>query len=185
MAFGRPVRTYCPEYGLVRTLLVVVALGLGAAVTAPAVAGAVGIDLVEGLLYGVAAAAALAAIGRETLRQRRRNPHEFVAGDVLAQFYEQQRPEPREHAVHLAVTAVGAAGTWLGAGPALGRVDGALLLLERQAAGEPLPPVDPVNVGWAIVTAVGLVVFVVGVDRLLVGGYRELRYVVASRRTDG
>lgn len=175
------VRTFCPEYGLVRTPVVVGVLAAATAVAAPAVAGAVGVALVESVLYGVAAAAGLAALAYEWLRQRRDNPHEFVARDVVAQFYEQQRPGPREHLLHLAVAVVGLAAVWRGAAPAVGRWEGALLLLERLAAGEPLPPVDPVNVAWAVVTAVGLALLAVGLDRLLVGGYRELRYHLASR----
>lgn len=181
MATGGGVRTYNPEYGSVRTLLLVGVLAVAGAVAAPAVAGAVGVPTVEVVVYGAVALVGVAAAGYEVRRQGDRNPHEFVATDVLVQFYDQHRPSPAGHLVHFVVAAVGATAVWLGHGPALARTEGALLVLERLGAGEPLPPIDPVNVGWGLVAAAGVLLFAVGVDRLLVGTYRELRYRLAAR----
>jgi hypothetical protein len=176
MAERRTVRTYSPEYGTLRTLLLVGAIATVAAGAAPTVAAAVGFASLEYALYGVAAVLAIAALLYEGRRQRANNPHEFVARNVLAQFYEQQRPSPRGHLLHLLAAVAGVAAVVLGAGPALSRQEGALLIVERLAAGEPLPAIDPVNAAWGVVFAVGVVVAAVGVDRLLVGGYREFQY---------
>lgn len=176
----RPViRTYCPEYASVRTL-VLVAVVLAAAVgAAPSLAAAVGSVTVAYVLYAVVAGVAVAALVHEGRRQRRRNPHEFVAREVVASFYEQQRPSPLEHLLHATVVAAGLAAVSLGAEPALSRQDGALLVVERLAAEEPLPAIDPANVAWGFVLVVGVVLLAEGLDRLLVGGYRELRYRLA------
>lgn len=95
---------------------------------------------------------------------------------MLARFYEQQRPDPTEHLLHLAFAVVGAGAAYLGAEPALSRSEGALLIVERLSAGQPLPAIDPANVAWAVVLLVGVFFAAVGIDRLLIGGYRELRY---------
>lgn len=178
----RPVvRTYCPEYASIRTLVLVGVVLAAAVGAAPPLAAAVGLATVESVLYALAAAVGVAALAREGRRQRRRNPHEFVAREVLASFYDQHRPSPLEHVLHAAVVAAGLAAVWLGAEPALSRRDGALLVLERLAAGEPLPAIDPANVAWGFVLVAGVVLLAEGLDRLLVGGYRELRYRSVSR----
>ena len=181
MAQRRGVRTYDPEHGTVRTLLLVGAVAAVAATAAPAVATAVGFPPAEFALYGVAAVVFVAALLYEGRRQLEPNPHEFAARDVVARYYEQRRPSPRAHLVHLVVAVVGVAAVWRGAGPALSRQEGALLILERVAAEEPLPAIDPVNVAWGLVLVVGVVLLAVGVDRLLVGVYRELKYRFANR----
>jgi hypothetical protein len=177
----RRVRTFSPEYGTLRTLLLVGTLATAAAVLAPDVAAAVGLPPLEYALYGVAAVLAVAALLYEGARQRETNPREFVARDVLARFYEQQRPSPAEHLLHLLASAAGVAAAWFGAGPALSRREGALLVLERATAGEPVPSVDPTNAAWGAVVLAGVVLAAVGLDRLLVGLYRELRYRRARR----
>lgn len=181
MAQRRGVRTYDPEHGTVRSLLLVGAVAAVAATAAPAIATAVGFPPAELALYGVAAVGVVAALLYEGRRQLEPNPHEFAARDVVARYYEQRRPTPRAHLVHLVVAVLGVAAVWRGAGPALSRQEGALLILERVAAEEPLPAIDPVNVAWGLVVVVGVVLVAIGVDRLLVGVYRELRYRFASR----
>lgn len=181
MAQRRGVRTYDPEHGTVRTLLLVGALAAVTAAAAEAVAAAIGFAPAESALYGVAAVVFLAALLYEGRRQLEPNPHEFAARDVAARYYEQRRPTPRAHLVHLVVAVLGVAAVWCGFGPALSRQEGALLILERVAAEEPLPPIDPVNVAWGVVVVVGVVLVAVGVDRLLVGAYRELKYRIVSR----
>lgn len=170
------VTTYCPEYGGIRTLLLVGLFVAATAVAAPAVAGAAGTRLATFPLYIGAGLVALVALVREARRQTRSNPYEFSARTVLARFYEQQRPDPSEHLLHLAFAVVGAGAAYLGADPALSRRDGALLVVERLSAGEPLPAIDPANVAWGVVLLVGVVFATVGIDRLLIGGYREVRY---------
>lgn len=181
MARGREVRTYDPEYGTIRTVLLVGAVAAAAATAAPAVATAVGVPSVEFALYGVASVVVIATVLYEGRRQFETNPHGFAARDVVARYYEQQRPSPRRHLLHLGATAVGFAAVLRGAGPALSRQDGALLIVERVAAGEPLPAIDPINVAWGVVLVAGVVLAAAGLDRLLVGAYRELRYRLASR----
>ena len=181
MAQRRGVRTYDPEHGSVRSLLLVGAVAAVAATAAPAIATAVGFPPAEFALYGVAAVGVVAALLYEGRRQLEPNPHEFAARDVVARYYEQRRPSPRAHLAHLVVAVVGVAAVWRGAGPALSRQEGALLILERVAAEEPLPAIDPVNVAWGVVVVVGVVLVAIGVDRLLVGVYRELKYRFASR----
>lgn len=181
MTWGDGVRTYDPEYGTLRTLLLVGALAAVAGTAAPAVATAVGFPPVEFALYGVAAVVVVATLLSEGRRQLETNPHEFAARDVVARYYEQQRPSSREHLVHLVVAVAGLAAVYRGAGPALSRQEGALLILERVAAEEPLPPIDPVNVAWGLVFVAGVVLAAAGVDRLLVGLYRELQYRRANR----
>lgn len=175
------VKTYCPEYGGVRTLLLVGIFVAATVVAAPAVSGAAGTRLATLPLYVLAGAVVLAALVREARRQTRSNPYEFSARTVLAAFYEQQRPEPADHLLHLAFAAIGTAAAWVGAEPALSRQEGALLIVERLSAGEPLPPIDPANVAWGVVLLVGVFFATVGIDRLLMGGYRELRYRLAKR----
>lgn len=178
----RPViRTFCPEYASIRTLVLVGILLAAAVGAAEAVAGAAGVAAVEYSVYAVVAAVGVAAVVREWRRQRRRNPHEFVAREVVASFYDQHRPAPEAHLLHAVAVATGLAAVWLGAGPALSRREGALLILERLAAEEPLPSVDPVNVAWGVVLVVGVVLLAHGLDRLLVGAYRELRYRAVTR----
>ena len=172
----RRVRTYSPEYGTVRTLLLVGAAAAATAAAASDVAAAVGRPAVEYALYGVAAVVAIAAVVYEGARQSEHNPREFVARDVVARFYEQQRPDPREHLLYLLVSAAGVAAAWRGLGAARSHLDGALLVVERAAAGGPLPPVDPANAAWGAVAVAGVVLAAVGLDRLLVGLYRELRF---------
>ena len=181
MADRRAVRTYNPEYGTVRTLLLVGAFAAATATAAPAVATAVGLPSVESALYGLAAVFLVAAAVYEGQRQLASNPHEFAARDVLARFYDMQRPDARQHLFHLAAAAAGVAAVWRGAGPALSRREGALLLVERVAAGEPLPAIDPVNAAWGLVLLAGVVLAAVGVDRSLVGLCRELRFRLANR----
>lgn len=181
MPRGREVRTYDPEYGTVRTVLLVGAFAAAVATAAPAVATAVGVPSVEFALYGVASVVVIATVLYEGRRQLESNPHSFAARDVVARYYEQQRPTPRRHLLHLVVTALGLAAVRRGGGPALSRQEGALLVVERVAAGEPLPAIDPVNVAWGLVLVAGVLLAATGVDRLLVGAYRELRYRVADR----
>lgn len=181
MARTGDVRTYDPVYGTVRTVLLVGALAAAAAASAPAVATAVGVPSVELALYGVASVVVIATVLYEGQRQLESNPHEFAARDVVARYYEQQRPSPRAHLLHLVVSIVGLAAVVRGAGPALSRQEGALLIVERVAAGEPLPAIDPVNAAWGVVLVAGVVLAAAGVDRLLVGGYRELQYRRANR----
>ena len=181
MARAREIRTYDPEYGTVRTVLLVGALAAAAATAAPAVATAVAFPPVEFALYGVASVVVIATVLYEGRRQLETNPHEFAARDVVARYYEQQRPTPRRHLRHVVASAVGFAAVLRGAGPALSRQEGALLIVERVAAGEPLPAIDPVNVAWGLVLVAGVVLAAVGVDHLLVGVYRELRYRLANR----
>lgn len=181
MTRGRGVRTYDPAYGTIRTLLLVGALAAVTATASPAVATAIGFPPVEAALYGVAAVVVIATLLYEGRRQLEGNPHEFAARDVVARYYEQQRPSQRAHLVRLAVAVLGVAAVVRGAGPALSRQEGALLILERVAAEEPLPAIDPVNVAWGLVLVAGVVLAAEGVDRLLVGGYRELQYRRANR----
>lgn len=181
MTWGRGLRTYDPEYGTLRTLLLVGTLAAVVATAAPAVATAVGFPPVEFALYAVAAVVVIATLLYEGRRQLETNPNEFAARDVVARYYDQQRPSPREHLVHLVVTTAGLAAVLLGAGPALSRQEGALLVVERVAAEEPLPAVDPLNVAWGLVLVAGVVVAAAGVDRLLVGAYRELQFRRANR----
>lgn len=171
-------RTISPEYGIVRTPVLAATVVAVVAAAAPVVVDATD-DADAGLaLY---AAVVLAALGYELRRQLRRNPHRFVATSVLAQFYDQERPTSREHLVHVAATVAGVATVWHGAPPALDRRSGALLVLERWLADASLPSIDPVNAAWGIVLVVGVVLLAVGVDRLVVGAYRELRYRLAAR----
>lgn len=179
MAERTEIRTFCPEYASIRTLVLVAVVAAVAILAGPALGARVGNPAVAYALYGIAAAVAVAALVHEARRQRRRNPHEFVAREVVASFYDQQRPTPLEHLLHVTVVLAGLAAVALGAEPALSRQEGALLLVERLAAGEPLPAVDPVNVAWGFVLAAGVVLLAEGLDRLLVGGYRELRYRLA------
>lgn len=176
MAQAGGARTYDPEYGTIRTLLLVGALAAATAVAAPAVATAIRFPSVEYALYGVATVVVVATLLYEGRRQLQTNPHEFAARDVVARYYDQQRPSGREHLVHLVVALLGVAAVARGAGPALSRQEGALLILERVAAEEPLPAIDPVNVAWGVVVVAGVVLAAVGVDRFLVGVYRELQY---------
>lgn len=181
MTDRRAIRTYDPEYGTVRTLLLVGAFAAATAAAAPAVATAIGFAPVESALYGVAAVFVIAAAIYEGRRQLASNPHEFVARDVMARYYDQQRPSPRQHLLNLVIAAAGVAAAYRGAGPALSRQEGALLIVERVAAGEPLPAIDPVNAAWGVVMVAGVVVGAWGLDRFLVGTYRELRYRLANR----
>lgn len=175
------VRTYCPEYGSIRTLLLVAVLAATTVVAAPAIETATGSVLVVYALYLVVSAVAVAALVTECQRQSATNPHEFSARQVMATFYEQQRPDPGVHLLHFVFAAAGTAAIALGFEPALSRQEGALLVVERVAAEEPLPPIDPTNVAWGIVLIVGVIFAAVGIDRLLVGAYRELRYQHSRR----
>lgn len=156
---------------MLATALAVAVGGVGSTVAA-----ATGRRAAAFVLFGLAAGLVLATAAREWRRQRRANPHAFVARQVLASFYEQQRPSPVAHLLAVLAVVAGLLAVRNGAGPALSRREGALLVVERLAAGEPLPAIDPANVAWGVVLLVGVVLLSEGLDRLLVGGYRELRY---------
>lgn len=173
------VGTYCPEYGMIRTLLLVGVVAAGTVLAAPAIETAAGGLLTVYALYVGVSVVAVVALRRELRRQSATNPHEFSARQVLTAFYEQQRPAPSEHLLHVVFATAGAAAIAVGFEPALSRGEGALLIVERVAAEEPLPPIDPTNVAWGIVLVVGIVFAAVGIDRLLVGAYMELRYQLA------
>lgn len=180
MTDQRALRTYDPEYGTVRTLLLVGAFAAATAAAAPAVATAIGFAAVESALYGVAAVFVIAAAIYEGRRQLASNPHEFLAREVMARYYDQNRPSRRQQLLYLVVSTAGATATYRGAGPALSRQEGALLIIERVAAGESLPAIDPVNVAWGLVMVAGVIVGAWGIDRLLVGIYRDVRYRIAN-----
>lgn len=190
MADRQSATVYTPEFGTVRRLLeyglFVVVVDRSTATLTDMLAGGPMASLAPKL--ALAAAVALWAmlaltVGREVLRQYRANPR---TGDDATELLAQLRPAPRWAATVGAVAVAGGAVVASGWPRFVRLVDDPLAafeLVQRTLAGAPgqsgvdralaLAGTDLV---WALAVPVGFVALAYGVDRLLVGGVRELQY---------
>lgn len=186
---------YTPEFGTVRRLLeyglFVVVVDRSTATLTDMLAAGPTASLAPKL--ALAAAVALWAmlaftVGREALRQVRANPRN---GDDATELLAELRPAPRWAATVGAVAAAGGAVVAFGWPRFVRLVDDPLAaseLVQRALAGTPESGVDRAlalagtDLVWALAVPVGFVALAYGVDRLLVGGVREVQYRRSLRR---
>jgi len=178
MSGSRTHGVVSPEPG---TASVVLAFALGYAVVDRAtegvlrVVGAAGADPGT-LATGLAGALWLAfgaLVGTELLRQYRANPRAFGDRDVRRAFLDDHRPAPRDHAVALAAALGGGAIVVLGRAEFYAALDGTFRVLRLLVAEGRLGSFSPVTFAAGALFLVGFGTFAYGVDRVVVGLYRE------------
>lgn len=171
-----------PLYGSVERLvwLALLAVVVGSATaavveTVAAVAATTDTAWLRAAVVGVVLVAAGAIAVREYHRQRTAT-RSFLAREVLLSFLDQNRPHPARHLLALLLTAAGGAGVWLASDRFLSTLDGAFYVLRTVVTAGELAAFDSANLLWGTAFLLAVAALARGVDRLLVGGHRELLY---------
>jgi hypothetical protein len=178
---GGKLAVTLPEYGTVEAAVWLVLAGLVVArasvalvetvrVVAPTVPG-LPVRAVPWLLLAVIA---VVVAGRELRRQRGSNPHEFLAREVRAAFLDQHRLGVRGALLALLAVGGGAVVVSRARGSFLTALDGFLFLAKRYLESGTLVAFAPRNVALGVGFLLGVGLLARGLDRLLVGGGREL-----------
>lgn len=182
MSTVRESRVRYPLYGSVERLvwlallMVVVGSATAAVVeTVAALTSASGATWLRAAVVGCVLVAG-AVVGVREYRRQRTATRSFLAREVLLSFLDQNRPRPARHLLALLLTAVGGAGVWRASDRFLATLEGAFYVLRTAAETGDLAAFDPTNLLWGTAFVLAVAALARGLDRLVVGGYRELLY---------
>ncbi|MFB6171335.1 MAG: hypothetical protein ABEJ23_02295 [Haloarculaceae archaeon] len=186
MSSVREARVRYPLYGTVErlvwlALLAFVVWSATAAVVQTVAALAPATPWLRAAVVGAVALVAVGVAAREYRRQRTAT-RSFLAREVLGSFLDQNRPGPGRHLVAIVLTAAGAAGVWRAGDRFVATLDGAFYVLRTAATTGDPAPFDPANLLWGAAFLLAVAALARGLDRLVVGGYRELLYRRYLRR---
>lgn len=180
---GRAIRIYAPVYGSVRTVVLfgllvqVVERATEALVetlqtVAPSVSSAPLEFVLAAVLWVVLALVALAEFRRQTAD----NPHEFLAIEVALAFLDQRRLAPRGAVLAILLTAGGIGVSWVARPRFVATLDGGFQVLTALVETGSPGAFDMANLVWGVAFVGGVLVLAWGLDRLVIGLLREVRY---------
>lgn len=137
---------------------------------------------VHTLALGLLAFVTIMSLSREGYRQYQANPRMFMSREEVRAYHSIKCFETQDYQQYFTLTLVSAGIVMVGWSRFLISYEGTVRVVARLYINKSVGPVDPMNVIWGTIFLVSFAVFAVGLDRLVVALWQDLRFQLFKKQ---